>query len=678
MDTGGCKPEAQSAIVNPQLTNDNHSGALGVVLGLLGVAAYGLALFAVQPLQFKVVSYTTVRFEHAGYYPPLVFVLLVFLSIIILAGCAGRVNGHGARRERVDNTEGTTAALTKGCSTFDIRFALSRLWPLLLGLPLACYSFVDKYPPFTLSFLVILGGGWAAFEAALHCPAARPIPLDPRSSNGRAHGLALCSIILLIVLLTVVHTKIQVNFFEHFMLGHSDIGHFTEELKNALAGRGLRSDSFENTRFGWHFVPLMYALVPGYALWPSPVYLMVCSALVVHLAALPVFYVARRLSGSVAVGWMWAVAWLLLPSLSRLVYANTYGFQWSNVAMPLVALMIAASLTRRWRIGVVMAATVLLSRETAAAAVLGWGLYVTFFTPRRKTGVILVAVSVAYAIVCINVLIPYFSEAGRYERLDMFGELGTTAGGLVHSVYARLDLIIDRLLRREVFHFLLILIVPMGLVPVVGWRMAVAALPTFLLIALLDNEEWLSIKFWHQATILPFLFFAAMTVMQAKRGPPGGSDPSRAAGFSPRGPRRPARGQVNFALAAAVLVSAALGHYFYGYSPISKAYEPYAANAAMHQPDPRLETVQRLRADVSTERTILATERLAAHFTDYKRLYTGRRIRLADYVLIDRADTWDTSGLPQRASEFADRPDYHLYGEFGSIVVFQRDLQNVE
>lgn len=71
------------------------------------------------------------------------------------------------------------------------------------------------------------------------------------------------SIILLIALLTVIHTKTQVNFFEHFMLGHSDIGHFTEELKSAPAGHGLRSDSFDNTRFGWHFVSLMYILVPG-------------------------------------------------------------------------------------------------------------------------------------------------------------------------------------------------------------------------------------------------------------------------------------------------------------------------------------------------------------------------------------------------------------------------------
>ena len=129
---------------------------------------------------------------------------------------------------------------------------------------------------------------------------------------------------------------------------------------------------------------------------------------------------------------------------------------------------------------------------------------------------------------------------------------------------------------------------------------------------------------------------------------------------------------MNRGIAAAVLVCAAWGHYFYGFSPISKAYEVYAADTRMHQLDPRLEAVRRLRSEIPTDRTILATERAAAHFTDYKRLYTGRRIRPADYVLIDGTDTWDTSGLPGKAAEFASDPEYTLYGELGPIVVFAR------
>ncbi len=658
MDPATTPPaEPSSAVESP-------SGILAV-LGAVGVVSYGLALCAAEPVQFKVGSHTTVWFEGAWYWPATLFAIAVSGVVLLLAA--------GVARQTPASTRwALEAPASNRRRTW--RVAASLLWPMLLSAPLAAYVFLDALPPFFLSFLLILAGGWTAFEAGCR--------LRLRRSLHSAHRAAVASIILLIALATVVHTAIQINFFEHFMLGHADIGHFTEELKNALAGRGLRSDSFENTRLGWHFVPLMYLLVPGYALWPSPVYLMVCGALVVHLAALPVYYLARRLSGSALIGWMWAVAWLLLPSQSRLVYGNTYGFQWNNVTMLVLALVIASAMTRRRRTSLILVAVLLLCRETAAAAVFGWGLYLVLFTPRRKTGAVIAGVSIAYFLLCANVLIPQFASAGRYERLDLFGELGTTLGDLISSAYAHPEVFFGRLMRRQVVYYLLILLVPMALIPVHGWRMAIAAVPTFILVALLENEEWLSIKFWHQATILPFLFFGALTSMQrVQHGRNERSDASSTEGCAEQttqpenvATRRAASASgFNLGLAAAVLISAALGHYFYGFSPISKAYAPYAAATFLHEPDLRMATVDRLRADLSRDHTIHATERLAAHFTDYKRLYTGGQTRPVDFVLIDRSDTWDTSGLPQAAGRFADDADYRLYGEFGSIIVFERN-----
>ena len=125
-------------------------------------------------------------------------------------------------------------------------------------------------------------------------------------------------------------------------------------------------------------------------------------------------------------------------------------------------------------------------------------------------------------------------------------------------------------------------------------------------------------------------------------------------------------------MAAAALVCAGWGHYFYGFSPISKPYEPIANAAFLHTPDPRMETVRHLRSQIPKDRTVLASERLAAHFTDYKRLYTGGRTHAADFVIVDRGDTWDTSGLAGEVARFADDPNYRLYGEYGSLIVFAR------
>ncbi len=637
------------------------SGASAGFLGLGGVAAFALALVAVQPAQFDVVTYVTKETQGALYLPAFLFSAVLFAAIVGLAVWAA----HSAVGQR-------------------------RAWmgwilaPLILSAPVACYAFVEAVPPFALSFLMVLSAGGAAYRAATR--------LGPPRTWRWARPVALGSVVLFIIALTIVHTRVQINFFEHFMLGHADFGHFTEELKNCLVGRGLRCDSFDSVRLGWHFVPLMYALAPGYALWPSPVYLMVCGALLVHLPALAAYHLARRLSGDSAIAWMFAVAWLLLPSQSRMVYSNTYGFQWIYFAMPLLAIMITAGVLGHRRTCLVMIVLILLCKETAAAATFGWGLYLVVFTPRRKTGVLVAIGSIVYLILCVKVLIPHYAAGVQYARFDLFGKLGGTLGELAISPLAEPYEFFSRFCRREVLFLLPTLLVPMALLPLRGWRIAIAALPTLLLVLLIRHDQQLSIKFWHQATFLPFLFFAGIASMRrpdetceestrADRDATvrertvarcsGESARAKARGAGER-PAVPSGKAVNTGLAAAALVCAAWGHYLYGFSPIAKPYEPIAGAAFLHAPDPRMQTVHQLRLEIDKDSTILASERLAAHFTDYKRIYTGGRIREADYVIIDRRDRWDTSSLVGRVAHFANDPNYRLYGEYGSIIVFVR------
>ncbi len=623
----------------------SEASMLGAASGAIGVILLACALWAVQPVQFNVANHTAQAVTPSGYIPSVALAVALAVGLVGLGALAGGMSARGVR----------------------LRLAMASLWPLVLCAPLAAFAATDQTPPFALSFLLLIGAGWAAFRAAASLPERR-LPC----SNRHAHAVALGSILLGIVALTLVHTLIQVNYFEHFMLGHADIGHFAEELKNALAGRGLRSDSFANTRLGWHFVPLMYVLVPGYALWPTPVYLMVCSALVVHVVAIPAYFLARRLSGSVVVGWLWGLAWLALPVVSRLVYGNTYGFQWNNVTMPVLAVLILAGITGRRRTSLVLVVVLLLCRETAAAVTLGWGLYVALFTPRRREGIALVVVSLLYAALCTQWLIPHFSAAGRYERLDLFGELGGSFGELASAAFLEPGLFFARFARRQAVMFLLVLLVPMALLSIRGWRLAVAALPSLLLVLLMENEAFLSIKFWHHAPVVVFMFFAGITSMR----PGGGAAPTDARPVRlPVGRRTLSASALNRGMGAAVLTCAVLGHYLFGFSPVAKAYEVVAGSSFLRQPDPRMETVRRLRAEIPRARSIVASERLAAHFTDYRRIYTGKRqgaLDAADFVLIDRADGWDRSGLVQRVEALvADRRFVH-FGEFGGILVFQR------
>jgi hypothetical protein len=360
--------------------------------------------------------------------------------------------------------------------------------------------------------------------------------------------------------------------------------------------------------------------------------------------------------------------------------------------------MIGSGLLGRWRLSVVLTVIVLLCKETAAAATLGWGLYMFLFTARRKSGAALASGSIAYALLCIHLIIPCFAASGTYERASLFGSLGDTIPAVLVSMFTEPGLFFARLIRSESIYFVCMLLVPMGLLPLWRWRLLVAAAPSLLLILLLDNPDWLSLKFWHQATVLPLVFTAGVATLMPSRdagtrarrpsaGADIGADACEPLPHSPEAGRTDSRGDlaarlllgrdvgpgsINLGIAVGVCFAAAWAHYFFAYSPLAKPYEVYASVPALHLPDPRLETVRRLRNEIPRSSTIVATERLAAHFTDYKRIYTGVRLKPADVVIIDRADTWDATGLPANVLAYQQDPDYDLYGVFDSIVVFVR------
>jgi uncharacterized membrane protein len=528
--------------------------------------------------------------------------------------------------------------------------------PMLLAAPLASFSIAAPGLQFVSVYPFVVGVAWAAARAihVVHADCDRSIP----------DWLCLVVITVAIAALTAIHVAMQRNFYDHFMLGHADIGHYLEEMKNVLAGRGLRSDSFPNTRLGWHFTPLLYCLVPGYALWLSPTYLMVLGPLFLCLTAFPLYRLARTESGSAGAGLLLAIGWLLVPSLHRLIYCNTYGFQWLYFSIPFIALSIACFHRSQWTFYWAATLIVLLTQETNAAIVFGFGLYSIIFTRHRWIGCVTASLAIIYLLLCTDVLIPYFAAAQRYERMDLFGDLGASPLGLLTSVFRSPDMVWHRLSRPEPVHLIVLLLSVTGLAPLLHWRLLTAAAPMLLFISLLQNADWLSIKFWHHAGVLP-VFFSAVAIGAVSRS--GGA---RTLAMQLLGARSPAAAAVG--IAAAVLVAAAWGHYFFGFSPISKPYAVYAAEDQLHQPDPRLALVERLRRETPQWFTVLATERIAAHFTDYKRLFTGGRPFPADLIIIDRLDSWDTSPLPQRATDFAADPDYELYVEAGPVVVFRR------
>jgi len=431
------------------------------------------------------------------------------------------------------------------------------------------------------------------------CLCGAPWGGDPSAASavggegGRSRGGALIAIALTVAigLATVWQVHLQYVYWRHFAMGFGDLGLFTQELEYCLPFKEV-PERFADTRMGYHAVFMFYALAPLYALFRSPVFLMVVGPLALNVAAVPLWRWVKRSTGSGGIALVVAVSWLLLPSLSRMPFANQYGFQSVYLAVPFVAFALCLGQEGKWRGSHVCLALAVLCEETVCGVAVGWGIYLAFFDrERRATGMVIAAMSAGYLLLITQWIIPHFAAGSTYTRIDLFGELSATA-------------VVERLLgRARSGLYLLALGAPLMPGLIRGWRLLVIIAPTLLLVLLLENPDYLNIKYWHQSTILPPLFIAGVV-------------------GALRLPRRPSAERTRctpWAGALGLFTTVLLMHQFLGATPIAQSYRIHRANSQrLCKDDPRMAAVEYVRSRYARERTrVTATEMMAAHFCDY-------------------------------------------------------------
>ncbi len=604
---------------------------------LLWVVALLAALLVCLTLERRIVNLVNYRIETLEV-PRSAAPLLVPVLVCVIAAAAWRA------RRRDPSPRAPGAGVTPRWVDLLMLFAAQAIlaWWLVAKTP----SFLDV----CVAFVTL---GWAVAQLA------RPLVFPAGGVLERAAPLLLAAGI---ISATIWHTMEQIRFWEHFLLGYADFGFFTTELEQCLPWKEVGAARFADTRLGYHAVWMFYGLAPFYALFRSPIFLMVVGPLALNLAAVPFYQLARARSGSAAVGLIVGLAWLWLPSITRLPYSNTYGFQSIYLAVPFLAWAFSLALRGRWRASQVCLGLALLCEETVCGVALGWGAYLALFAGRRREGVVVMAVSVAYLLLCTALIIPQFTPTSQYTRLMLFGDL--SAGGLM-----------ERVTRPRIIWYLLALVAPLS--PAL-WRcprLLVAVLPTLLLVLLMQQNDYLNIKYWHQTSMLPVLFAAAVAGVTSDwhcDGRPAG-DAAHSATPMALGGAGPALG---------LLVCVLLFHQWMGASPVAQSQRFYAADARLNAPDPRLETVDRLRALVPAETThVIATERLAAHFTDFRTVTPAPRARLsappgATLLLVDRSDAWDKVVMEGETAAFlrsAAEAGYRRLFEDGPIVALWFD-----
>ncbi len=579
----------------------------GGIIWTAGLLSAGIAYALVDDRIINVVSYAFVRTEA----PPLLFTrALPIAALLCLLVVALRRRAPGSIRNETQQLDELSPILPMSAARAGL--------PLVLTIFVASAWAMGFAPNFVTMSIAIVGLAWSMDRLGRGVSVAYETPtnLDRWAPVALATAVAAS---------TAWHTFQQVHFWQHFLLGYADFGLFTTELEHCLPWKDVGSARFSDTRMGYHCVPMFYLLAPAYAIFRSPVFLMVIGSLALNLAAIPFYQLAKHRTRSATVGLLVGLSWLALPSISRLPYSNTYGFQSIFLAVPWLAWTFSLAMQNRWRASHWCMAAAMLCEETVCGVALGWGVYLILWGGRRRAGMWIVVVSIAYLLFCTAVIIPTFEGSGEYTRLMLFGDLGPLS-------------IVDRLTRPRVPLYLLALAAPMLVALVRSWRILIVALPTLSLILIMHQADYLNIKYWHHSSLLPVLFTAATMGVTLVRGANGNGSGKREG--------TPLGGPIG------LLVCILLFHFWMGSSPFAQSQQLYAADRFLQRPDPRLAVVDFVRATFPPEQTtVIATERMAAHFTDYRMVHAAPRARLADttgsphVLIIDRSDRWDKIGM---------------------------------
>lgn len=402
-----------------------------------------------------------------------------------------------------------------------------------------------------------------------------------------------------------------------FGSGRFDLGNMTQAVWSTANGDFLSVTDVHGeqiSRLGSHFDPILASLAPLWWVWPDPESLLVVQAIAVASGAIPVYWLARKRLASDSPAAALAVAYLAYPPVQWLTMSD---FHPVALACPLLLYAWWHLDERHLWTFALLAALAMTTKEHVGLAVAAMGIWyaVRYRTP--QTGVVIVGLAGAAALVATLVVVPHFAPAGasafesRYDSPSLDGR----------------DLA-----------YLAALLVPLLLLPLAAPLAALAAVPELALNLLSSTLSQTSVKTHYAAVAVPALF--AATVYGAARVGP-----------------RLAYVVVPMTIAAMVLLGPV--------GRVDLAADGHDAAA------------RRALALVPADVPVSATNTLGAHLSDRRRIFSFPVLQEATWVVVDEQRlTFLDSLEPGRSKAALEKlrrdPQWRRVFAQDGVVVFRR------
>lgn len=421
--------------------------------------------------------------------------------------------------------------------------------------------------------------------------------------------------------------------YETFGQGYDQVD-FEQAIWNTTQGRIMEDSRFNFTGsiFGMDWMPMLFFFVPLYALIPSAHTLFFLQIVGSALGAVPVYWLGRDRLNSRLAGVGMAAAYLLYPTL---LHTALNPFQVRLFALTLLLFGLYFYERGRWQWFASCALLALLARTDVALVVAMFGVY-GLLTRRRWPYVIPpLLVGVGWFALSTFVIVPSYIYPGALSGgtgavgedymacwpcganplLAYYGHLGRSGPEIVGYILTHPVQVAGIMLEKAKLEYMLNLLVPLALLPLLSPRPLVLGLPVLVLNLLSLRTAQYDYKTHYSLLLIPGLVASAIYGLdnlarwvEKWRSARRGAGQPRPAGLT-HGARRVwvGTGAVALAVWAAVMTV-----------PYKN---PVARVVLFHEPPARVQAATELIGMIPPEARVAASSKLAPRLLPRRYIY---------------------------------------------------------
>jgi len=441
----------------------------------------------------------------------------------------------------------------------------------------------------------------------------------------------------------------------NFRLARFDLGNMVQAVWSTTHGRPLELTSGATgeqvSRLASHVDPILAALAPLWAVFPTPLALAGVQVGAVALGALPVFWLARRHLESERAAGILAFAYLAYPWVA---WTAVDVFHPVTLGIPLLLFAIWFLDSDRLLPFAVCAVLTAASGELMAIVVAGLGVWYAVARGRRRSGLAIAALSVGWTVVALYVVVPAFADA-RSVFFGAYDGVGGSPAGIAETSLTDPGAVLGAIFEPRDLLYVLLLAIPVGGAFVLAPGLALLAVPQLGANVLADFGSTTDPHAHYIAGIVPFVFGAI------------------AIGLGRVAPAGRVRGAV-FVLTLSVAATIAAGPW-----PGALVGTPtfFRTNTAPGF----LQSIREAVALVPEDAPVAATNRVGSHLSDRRFIYSVPNVGRAEWIVIDVADTWvprtfgggfDPEALEAFQKRIATSREWRKVFEDHGVLVYRR------